>query len=770
MPNTQNLQENNTQQNFSREYDNKSNFSAVDGREALNSHASADSQQVGLGNSEYYQLQGSQNDSVQIQRDLQQSVQYDSASQRQIFSNVQQPVSEQRQNAHQNHKNATQTQSHTEQHYHSQESNDSVQSISSKMGEMGQIKLGTAETPAMMKLQQKIQADRAKEYKLYRKIEEVKSTRIRISIAKDTAEPQPGEEEKKDSVPLYDKRNPYDTESVDKLQKSVDGVLDKRHRLRNRNTGQEFSRIVRKEGSVGKLKFEKETRYRKVTKGEYDKKIRKKDKKDFCNRIKGRLMFAKAKGLVNDEDIREDELAGDYKRMLRNGYRSYAHSLRKNAKYLRDTYNKHARLKSVREREKYHLDKQKRLNNKYERQARRDKLRGAATKEERKRLKKKMRRQQAEKEGNFIKRTFNQLKMTKRSVAYKQQAVKKTFHTIWSIGSILMSLFSFLVIALPVIMGIAYGSGEYFSTAVVQGDYGDITEATEYFRNLEADLDEFIASSTTEQNLKANYGYDIYEINYNLADLGFSANTVIAYLGAKYGEIKLDSTMETDLQDIFQEMYTLNIEIKNEYRNVEDTSVTDANGNHPIVSMEKKICYVNLVKKELEEVVEARLTEEQLVQYETYKLSTGGQQVYGPVMKEDWTNKISSNYGDRIHPISGERKTHKGVDIAVPEGTKLYSAVKGTVTTAHYSTSAGNMVTIQNDTGWSVTFMHMKNYAVFNGQQVEKGDFVGSSGNTGNSTGPHLHLQVTDPNGNTINPIFIIPQTCAVRNEGGENN
>lgn len=139
--------------------------------------------------------------------------------------------------------------------------------------------------------------------------------------------------------------------------------------------------------------------------------------------------------------------------------------------------------------------------------------------------------------------------------------------------------------------------------------------------------------------------------------------------------------------------------------------------------------------------------------------------MYSPVMREDWTNLISSNYGERIHPITKERKFHNGVDIAVPTGTRIYSAVKGTVILAQYSSSAGNWVKVQTESGWTVIMMHMDSLAVSAGQEVEQGDFLGYSGNTGNSTGPHLHLEVRDANDKTLNPIFIIPQTCAVRKE-----
>jgi len=67
--------------------------------------------------------------------------------------------------------------------------------------------------------------------------------------------------------------------------------------------------------------------------------------------------------------------------------------------------------------------------------------------------------------------------------------------------------------------------------------------------------------------------------------------------------------------------------------------------------------------------------------------------------------------------------------------------------------------------------MHMDTLAVRPGDKVMQGDFLGHSGNTGRSTGPHLHLEVRDANDNPINPIFIVPQNCyqpTVQSSGGE--
>lgn len=675
------------------------------------------------------------------------------------------------------------------------------------------IRPGTVEAPdRMKKLSDKIHRDRVKQDRIYGRLKETatKSSRThfekkrkelkedvqekrlqetekdtgRIKLEKkkrlhdnegDSSNSQPedvphgnqdkGQNKKDKRKHLYDEEHNTE-EDVENLHAAVDDVLYGKGRLRHKKDEEDkFSRVKVNKVKThygGRLKFEKRTTYEKLTRTEHNKNVKDRDKRMFEKRVMGRLLQDKVKFILDDDSIEKDELARNYSMALKRGYRMADFYVRRKTKYLRDTYNPYARLQALAQRERYHMDQQKRLQDRLDRKAQRDKLREASTREERKRMKKEMQKHRVEKEGSFTRRTANQFKMARRSVAYKEQMAKKTVKTLGVVCGIAGVLMPILIIVVLIVMGFMQGSAEYFGTAVVQTGYGDITEATEYFRNLETDLDGYLSDrEALEEELQAEYGPDIHEFKYDLSEFGFSANTLVAYLAAKYGEFKLNDSTKAELQEIFQEMYILNIYTAMEEREIVDTSVTDADGNHPTHVELKKICHIKLNKKELEKVVEPRLTEEQLKQYKAYKLSTGGQQVYGPIMKEDWSNRISSNFGDRIHPITGERKQHKGVDIAVPTGTRLYSAVTGTVTTARYSDSAGYMVTIQNDNGWTVTFMHMNNFAVTSGQKVQRGDFVGESGNTGNSTGPHLHLQVNDSTGNPINPIFIIPQTCA---------
>ena len=94
---------------------------------------------------------------------------------------------------------------------------------------------------------------------------------------------------------------------------------------------------------------------------------------------------------------------------------------------------------------------------------------------------------------------------------------------------------------------------------------------------------------------------------------------------------------------------------------------------------------------------------------------------------------------------------HKGNDYAAPVGTPTYAADDGTVTIAGWSDSAGNWVVIDHGNGLVTKYMHHSRIVVSQGQTVKKGQKIGEVGNTGQSTGPHLHFQV-ELNGVAVNP------------------
>lgn len=113
---------------------------------------------------------------------------------------------------------------------------------------------------------------------------------------------------------------------------------------------------------------------------------------------------------------------------------------------------------------------------------------------------------------------------------------------------------------------------------------------------------------------------------------------------------------------------------------------------------------------------------------------------------------ISSKFGMRIHPITGIKTMHKGIDMAANMGTPIYATRSGKVTIASYQEGgAGWYVCINHGDGYSSIYMHMTHYIVKGGQYVDAGEIIGYVGTSGGSTGPHLHFGISY-NGTYVNP------------------
>ena len=126
----------------------------------------------------------------------------------------------------------------------------------------------------------------------------------------------------------------------------------------------------------------------------------------------------------------------------------------------------------------------------------------------------------------------------------------------------------------------------------------------------------------------------------------------------------------------------------------------------------------------------------------------------------EWWNYVSSEYGNRVNPITGNPEFHNGIDIARPEGTPIYAVLPGIVHTVnHHSTGYGNHVIIKHENGMYTMYAHCGTIGVTVGTNVEKGAVIAGVGSTGQSTGNHLHFAVyLDYNARiTDNPRKYLP-------------
>lgn len=130
----------------------------------------------------------------------------------------------------------------------------------------------------------------------------------------------------------------------------------------------------------------------------------------------------------------------------------------------------------------------------------------------------------------------------------------------------------------------------------------------------------------------------------------------------------------------------------------------------------------------------------------------------GFVWPSVYTNSSTSQFGMRTHPITGQQDLHAGLDIASPgiDRTQVVSAKAGTVTFANALSTYGNLIIVDHGNGLQTRYAHLSGYNVTVGQEVQQGQVIGLVGNTGGSTGPHLHFEVRI-NGTPYNPLIFYP-------------
>ncbi len=114
-----------------------------------------------------------------------------------------------------------------------------------------------------------------------------------------------------------------------------------------------------------------------------------------------------------------------------------------------------------------------------------------------------------------------------------------------------------------------------------------------------------------------------------------------------------------------------------------------------------------------------------------------------------------SGFGVRIHPVYKIRKMHSGIDFTAPIGTPIYATGDGRVEAVGMDGGYGRRVVIDHGYSYKTLYGHMSKFEVKPGQQVKRGDLIGHVGNSGTSTGPHLHYEV-HKNGQPVNPINFI--------------
>lgn len=129
--------------------------------------------------------------------------------------------------------------------------------------------------------------------------------------------------------------------------------------------------------------------------------------------------------------------------------------------------------------------------------------------------------------------------------------------------------------------------------------------------------------------------------------------------------------------------------------------------------------------------------------------------------------RLSSGFGYRINP-KGVRipKRHKGIDYAAPRGTAIYAAASGVIDKIYVSKSYGNYIRIEHENDFFTAYAHMNAFAdgLAKGTKVVRGQVIGQVGNTGKSSGPHLHFELIH-RGKFIDPLFETTPAVVAKTE-----
>ena len=236
-------------------------------------------------------------------------------------------------------------------------------------------------------------------------------------------------------------------------------------------------------------------------------------------------------------------------------------------------------------------------------------------------------------------------------------------------------------------------------------------------------------------------------------------------------ENKIDLLIEN--KDIQKELSLEIKKLQNKINSMDESSNNDNNQVEVVtvsfiqtntISKEyiEKIELENLVKNksELESklqdyMIESVKLEKQIEEEKKEELSLNNKEYLKGVWPVESYKKISSPFGERIHPITGKQSFHKGIDIPAPQDTDILSCDDGIILFSGIMNGYGNVIKIKHFDGKETLYAHNNLNIVEEGDVVKAGQVIAKVGTTGNSTGNHLHFE-TIINNENINPINIV--------------
>lgn len=210
---------------------------------------------------------------------------------------------------------------------------------------------------------------------------------------------------------------------------------------------------------------------------------------------------------------------------------------------------------------------------------------------------------------------------------------------------------------------------------------------------------------------------------------------------------------ELSLSRISREYFEENYNAPVQYVDNDDWYTTDTKVlQEPIAGYHRLVADVYYVNDEKQE---SQVLWEQVVMEPVAKIVERGTKVPPMYIKPISGGRMSSPFGKRAAPKKGASTYHKGIDWATPVGTAVVASSSGVVSRAGWGSGYGNVVYIDHPDGRQTRYGHLSKVLVKPGQHVNMGDKIALSGNTGRSTGPHIHFEIIS-GGGAINPLNLI--------------
>ena len=355
---------------------------------------------------------------------------------------------------------------------------------------------------------------------------------------------------------------------------------------------------------------------------------------------------------------------------------------------------------------------------------------------------------EAKRAGQTAKKTA----VTTEKIAAKVVLFVKRHPIVFGIIALILLVFFMITSIFSSCANMGTGGMGWFASSTYLANDHDLNNSELFYTEWETDLQMQMI------NAEITYpGYDEYR--YNADTVGHDPYELMAFLTAAYQDFTY-SDVQGVLYEIFEAQYSLTFTEETETRTRTEIQINPDTGEEieTEAEYEHKILNITLTAENFDSLVKERMTDEQKSIFGILKETKGNRQYVKNVLDFEWLPYVSSSYGYRVHPISNIKNYHTGIDIGAAEGTEIRAGHDGKITFSGEAGEYGLCVvlegTISGEHILTTKYGHCSEILVSVGQEVKAEDIIAKVGNTGNSTGAHLHFEILIDN-QYLNPMYF---------------